>query len=95
MSLKDLPLVGAFGATGALVVDVVVHSGDYLLVAILLALESAPLLVPFAASLERLAERIPFLPADTLGYLTTAALVLLVLAYGVRLYRSIAQNDEN
>lgn len=86
--VSDIPVVGRVLASGFVAVDVLLHGGTYVLEiggAIFAVVLGRPeLLVGALGTLERLADRIPFVPVDLVNSAFTVALVAMFVVYVLR-----------
>lgn len=89
MTLEDVPVLGWFVGVGVWAWDLLISGGDLVLDLALALLGNVGLVVPLVTTLDRLASRYEFLPADLTGALVNVALVVLFAAYAVRLMRNV------
>lgn len=87
VSLEDVPVLGWFVGVGTWVWDLLAHGGDLVLEVVLALLGNVGMVVPLVTTLDRLAARYEFLPADMTGALVNLALLALFAVYAVRLIR--------
>lgn len=90
MDLSDLPGVGAFATLGVVAVELLLHFGD--LVAVLL-FSNVDLVVSVLITLDRLADRVDWLPNSAIESLLLVALTALLVSYLIRLKRNTTDND--
>lgn len=97
VDLSDIPILGRIAVAGAGVADVLLHSGAYLvevLSLIVATLLGRPeLIAGMLSTLNRLADRIPFLPADVIDKMLTIALVAMFVLYVIRFVESTQSNS--
>lgn len=84
--LGDVPVVGRLIAAVSALLDLLANSGEVVLQVVWFLLVELDQAVPFLLSLERLAARIPVLPANAVEQLVvaaiTASLTLAVVRWG-------------
>lgn len=89
MDVTELPIVGRFATAFLALLDVVLHGGEFIVLIVWFIVDgllgSPELLVSILITLQRLGERIPYIPAGWVDTILTAALVALLVVYLGRL----------
>lgn len=80
-TLEAIPGVGAAVSAGAILVDMLAFGGDALVSVLIGVLTFSDLLVPMLATLNRLSDRLPFIPSGLVSSALTVALIALFAFY--------------
>jgi hypothetical protein len=100
MDVSDIPVVGRLVAAGGILGDLILHSGELVAFLVVFIVEgvlgSPELLVGLLTTLNRLASRVQWLPADLINQAMTAGLIALLVVYvGRYLDRLTDSNDSS
>lgn len=83
IDLRDVPVLGRFAIATGGVLDLVLHSGEFVFVVVDFLLANLELVFPIVRTLESLANRVPWLPESVFQGIVTAGLfALLVIEVG-------------
>ena len=89
MDVTDLPIVGRFAGAFLALLDLALHGGEFLALVVSILVDGLlgqpELLVSILITLQRLGERIPYIPSGWVDTVLTAALVALLVVYLGRL----------
>lgn len=92
IDVEDVPVVGQLVTALGGLLDLLVNSGDMVFVVLDFVIANLEMLLPFARTLESLAQRLPWLPAAPLEQVVTVILIaLLVVQIGNVISRFGAQ----
>jgi len=93
MSWKDLPVIAQIASALSLLLDLVLNSGDFLVDLIWVAVENVEIVLSIIVTLNRLADRLPFLPSNVVQKVATATFAAMLIVYIGRLVSQIGDNE--
>lgn len=93
MSWKDLPVVGQIASALSLLLDMILNGGEFVVAFVWIAIENVDLVLSFVVTLNRLADRLPFLPSDVVQKVATAMFAAMLIVYLGRLVSQIGDNE--
>lgn len=94
MEVRDLPVLGKFVAIGTVLFDLVIQSGDMVIVVLWMLLENIELIVPILSTLNRLAADLPSIDEGLVSDLLMVALALYLVYQIIRLVNSFRDNND-
>lgn len=92
MNVREIPLVGGFLSSVGGMLDLFIHGGDFVFSILGFLVVNMDMVIPIFGNLRRLAELVPWLPADVLEQLLIAALIV---AFVVSTFKLITKYQES
>lgn len=99
MDLSDVPIVGRLVAALGVFADVALQGGETILWLVVLLVDGIlgqpEIMVAILTTLNRLGDKITFLPAETIDTILTAALVAILILYVARWLNNLGNSTES
>ena len=92
MSLRDVPVIGQIIGVLGFIVDLILNSGELLVMLLFVALENVEIIASIVVMLQRLETTLPFLSAELVQTISTVVFTAMLIIYLGRLVGKLREN---